>query len=203
MTTGQERGDTIPAIVVANVVPLLGVVFLDWDLFETMVSFWLENGVVGLYNALRIPLAGRPNEGSRWSLWVQKSGAIPFFALHYSLFWLGHGILITRLFAPRGLRSWHDIARAGEIRASLAAALASQLLRHGVACFRGRDRLRAVSPFEQMMKPYGRVLVLHATVIAGGFAVELLGSPLPALVTLVVAKTVLDLVLWGAQQLEA
>jgi len=44
-----------------------------------------------------------------------------------------------------------------------------------------------------MGQPYGRVIVLHLTVLFGGWIVMLLGSPLPALVLLVVIKTAADL----------
>jgi len=40
-----------------------------------------------------------------------------------------------------------------------------------------------------MAQPYGRVVVLHLTVLFGGWVVMLLGSPLFALVLLVVLKT--------------
>ena len=44
-----------------------------------------------------------------------------------------------------------------------------------------------------MGQPYGRVIVLHMTVLFGGWIVMMLGSPLLALVLLVVLKTAADL----------
>jgi len=44
-----------------------------------------------------------------------------------------------------------------------------------------------------MGQPYGRVVVLHMTVLFGGWIVMTLGSPLAALVLLVVLKTAADL----------
>ena len=43
------------------------------------------------------------------------------------------------------------------------------------------------------MQPYQRVVVLHVTVLAGGFVVLLLGQPTLALVLLVLLKTGADL----------
>ena len=43
------------------------------------------------------------------------------------------------------------------------------------------------------MQPYQRVILLHVTVLAGGFVVMLLGQPLLALVLLVLLKTAVDL----------
>jgi hypothetical protein len=50
-----------------------------------------------------------------------------------------------------------------------------------------------------MMQPYGRVMVLHLTVLFGGWVVMLLGSPVFALVLLVVFKTAAD---WRAHTAE-
>lgn len=43
-----------------------------------------------------------------------------------------------------------------------------------------------------MMAPYQRIVILHVAIIAGGFGVAALGSPLPLLVLLVSLKLVLD-----------
>jgi hypothetical protein len=43
-----------------------------------------------------------------------------------------------------------------------------------------------------MTQPYGRVVVLHFTVLFGGWLVMALGSPISALVMLVVIKTAAD-----------
>ena len=43
-----------------------------------------------------------------------------------------------------------------------------------------------------MAKPYGRVVVLHVAIIAGGVGAALLGSPVWALALLVLLKTGLD-----------
>ena len=48
-------------------------------------------------------------------------------------------------------------------------------------------------------QPYGRVIVLHLTVLFGGWIVMLLGSPLFALVVLVALKTAAD---WRAHRAE-
>jgi hypothetical protein len=44
-----------------------------------------------------------------------------------------------------------------------------------------------------MARPYGRVMVLHVTVLIGGFAAMALGSPVWALLLLLALKIGLDL----------
>jgi hypothetical protein len=45
------------ALVVANAIPLIGVLFFGWSLLTILVLFWVENGIVGLWNVPRILLA--------------------------------------------------------------------------------------------------------------------------------------------------
>jgi hypothetical protein len=44
-----------------------------------------------------------------------------------------------------------------------------------------------------MIEPYSRVVVLHATILGGGFLAAYLGTPLASLVLMIVLKTALDL----------
>ena len=45
------------ALVAANAIPLIGVLFFGWSLLTILVLFWIENGIVGLWNIPRILLA--------------------------------------------------------------------------------------------------------------------------------------------------
>lgn len=77
----------------------------------------------------------------------------------------------------------------------LGVALAGLVLSHGVSFVQnwllGGER-RDASPASIMPRPYGRVVVLHVAVLVGGFAVQLLGAPLVALVLMVALKIGLD-----------
>ena len=44
-----------------------------------------------------------------------------------------------------------------------------------------------------MFSPYGRLVVLHVTIIFGAIAISMTGAPVAAIVILVVLKTLLDL----------
>jgi hypothetical protein len=46
------------ALIVANAIPLVGVLFLGWSLWTILVIYWLENGIVGFWNVPRMLLAG-------------------------------------------------------------------------------------------------------------------------------------------------
>jgi hypothetical protein len=113
------------------------------------------------------------------------------------MFWAVHGLFVFVLFGGSGsLFSGTGDPFARELPAWWTLAAASLFLSHGVSFvtnFLGKREYLAVSPSGQMGEPYSRVVVLHVTILASGFLIEILGTPLAALVLLVVLKTAIDL----------
>jgi hypothetical protein len=78
------------ALVVANVIPLWGVLYLGWDAFYILLLYWSENLVIGFYGILKIAFAKAPNLAAHLS----KIFIIPFFIIHYGGFMAGHGLFV-------------------------------------------------------------------------------------------------------------
>src|SRR6185436_3042508 len=58
-TLGRYRSTaSLAGLLIANAIPLIGVLFFGWSLITVLVLYWLENGIVGLWNIPRIWLAG-------------------------------------------------------------------------------------------------------------------------------------------------
>jgi hypothetical protein len=216
---GSSAGAVV-ALIVANLIPLIGVLFFGWSLITVMVLYWLENGIVGLWNIPRIALArGSDTVDGASNVAIDAANAtlllIPFFVIHYGIFWIGHGLFLAILPHFGGVLSMDAAAPVGGFMDPLTAfdggALSAwgaldvsavafaglvMLVSHGVSFFadyvRRREYLR-ISPRRQMFSVYGRVIVLHVTILFGGLAIAMLGSPVWILVVLVVAKTYLDL----------
>ncbi len=49
--------NSVVVLVLANLVPVIGVLFLGWDVATILVLYWIENGIVGLLNIPKILLA--------------------------------------------------------------------------------------------------------------------------------------------------
>lgn len=186
------------ALVAANLVPLALVLAGLWDISGVMLLYWAENLVIGFYNLWRIALAGRGSAG-------EKVALSAFFTVHYGMFCLAHGMLIAQLFnvganappPPFGADRWEEFvplahAFSGEMWLAIVALLAS----HGVSFVRhyliGGER-REAEPERLMMRPYGRIVVMHVVVLGGAMIVQELGAPLGALMLLIALKTWLDL----------
>jgi hypothetical protein len=183
------------ALVVANLIPLVGVLAFGWDLLTILVIYWLENGVVGVYNVLRMATAQGSGQVSV-DRTVAKVIAIPIFCLHYSVFWVVHGVFVFALPSFAGAINERMGFGQGVDPGPLVGTVVVLAISHGLSYwlnFIRAGEYRRVSAPELMMAPYGRLVVLHVTIILGAFAIAATGTPVAALVILVTLKTLLDL----------
>jgi hypothetical protein len=150
---------------------------------------------------------------------VSRVGQVLFFLVHYGLFWLVHGVFVFALptlasfggfdasaaIDPRfdsGFPVVGDLfgdplrrASGPDMTAVAWGALGLAISRGAsfVVNYLGRREYLRVSVAEQMFAPYGRLLILHLTIILGAFLSLALGSPVGAIVILVLIKTIVDL----------
>jgi hypothetical protein len=57
----------------------------------------------------------------------------------------------------------------------------------------GKGEYKNTTLNQLMGQPYGRVVILHVTIIIGGFLVALFGSPVVGLIMLIALKTFIDI----------
>ena len=260
------------ALLIANAIPIVGVLFFGWSLITILVLYWVENGIVGFWNIPKIALAkgsilpplppemplsaaraatlsdeqaaalqeawqrarelqaqglaaaGSTPVLSRLSL-IPRAGLSIFFLVHYGIFWVVHGIFVFTLpmFSTFGAGASSGGAgcngqifpEPGEIQGAIGAAVscasspfgeiawgsvligaAALFLSHGASFllnYLGSGEYLRTSAPRQMMSAYGRVIVLHLTILFGGFVIAILGAPIGALLILVGLKTAFDL----------
>lgn len=189
---------SVLVLVASNLIPVYGVLALGWDVFPIVLLFWLENVVIGLLNVLRMVTA-QPAEGP---MWAAKLFMVPFFTVHYGIFTLVHGVFVLVLFSGGGVEHVggpHELA--GAVREAVASrhlgwpllALAASHFVSFVGHWLLDGEFRTTPLMKVMMQPYGRIIVLHVTILLGGFLVMSLGSPVWALLLLIVLKIGFDL----------
>lgn len=172
----------------ANLVPLVGVLFFDWTLFTVMFCFWLESAVVGFFNIFKMVIVAN----------ILSIIMVPFFVIHYGGFMSGHLVFILALFSPdemsrSGLFPPADLLTSHIM--NVWPAFLGVCLSHGISFFYnfiGKKEFRRSTPEKQMMAPYGRIILMHVTIIFGGWLILALGAPVLALVLLIVLKIVSD-----------
>jgi hypothetical protein len=206
-TTDGRTGPrtTALALVASNLVPLVGVVALGWNLLALLVLYWVESGIVGASYAARIlrsegedDPAELPsmsfNDRSVASFVGESNAAIArFFMGHYGFFWAVHGLFVggfgVTIFAgPDGPVVPNPLTLAFGVVALVASHAYSYRIN-----FVGEREYERVGPVRLMVDPYRRVIVLHLTIIFGAFAVNFVGAPVGALIVMVVVKTAIDL----------
>jgi len=198
----RARGSATLAVlllVATNLVPLAGVLLFGWDLFTILILYWIENGIVGVFNLVKISLAAGPPESAvpRFKLGgaVQKAALLPFFLVHYGMFWAVHGVFVFVLTLMGGSLLGTD---AGVSLAGVLIGAVGLLLSHTASLrlnYIGRGEYRHISPGAQFAQPYPRMIALHVTILLGGFFIMGLGQPLLLIALLVLLKTGLDLAL--------
>jgi hypothetical protein len=174
-------------LVLANLVPLVGVLAWDWSLLAVFLLFWAETGIIGVFHLAKLP----------WSAGLGALFLVPFFAVHFGGFMFGHLTFILLFFGDgltvNPMEAW---ARVPALLAPLSWALAALAASHGYsfwANFLRAGRNRVVGP-EMMFAPYKRVIILHVVLVVGGFPALVLGAPAAALALLVLLKIAVDVV---------
>ncbi len=194
----------VVALVVANAVPLIGVLFFGWSVWTILIVYWLENGIVGAFNVLKMARAegGESSGAAGWTIngrpaaGMAKAALIPFFIVHYGLFWVVHGVFVLTLPLFASIGSGGADIGPGPSLWTILFALVVLFVSHGLSYlfnFIGSGEYRRVTPIGQMFAPYGRLVILHVTIIFGAILVALTGAPVVAVAVLVVLKTALDL----------
>lgn len=208
------------SLLIANAIPLWGVLFLGWDAFYIVLLYWAENLVIGFYNVLKIAFAAAPNPIAH----LGKLFLIPFFIIHYGGFTAIHGFFVLALFHKEGQgpsmdgMNWPCFLVFVQILFNVSKYMYSVVptqvklvvlalfLSHGVSFVQNyllKGEYKTAKPNELMGSPYRRVFVMHISIIAGGFLTMAIGSPAPLLVVLVILKTILDVNLHNREHKKA
>ncbi len=219
-------------LVAVNLIPLFGVFFGGWKVYNIVLLYWLETAVIGAINVLRILTAsGDPKEiaprllaqrgivegseqweevqaqlaklpaGMKGAMHGIKLFMVPFFCVHFGMFMAVHLVFIVALLgggmSGRGPSPFDGLSALGdEVGPLLIGATLSLFVSHLYSFFAnylGRGEYLRTTPPEQMMRPYGRVVVMHLAILFGAFVALVLGNGVAILLLLVAGKIVIDL----------
>lgn len=177
------RAVPLIGILLVNAIPLIGVLWFGWSVFEVLFLYWFENVAIGIAHAARMEISTRTNAVAN------GRSTTTFFMLHYGLFTLVHGVFVVTFFGVMagGLR---------EITQGFLGPVVAIMGWHAlflVLDALSTDGFKDRTPDDLMFEPYPRVLALHITVIAGGWLIDEMGSPVWALAILVAIKTAFDM----------
>jgi len=183
-TAAQGSKLSLWILLAANVVPLAGVLLLNWNVGEIMLLFWLESAIVGFFNILKMFRIAGP-VALFYSL---------FFVGHFGAFMAVHLMFVFSLFIEEqgATASLQEVAL---IFSNLWVAILVLFISHGFSFVENFLRKREYETTDiktQMHKPYSRIITMHVTLIVGGFLILTLDAPILALSLLIILKMAAD-----------
>ncbi len=208
MPGSWTRFQSLPAIflILANLLPLYGVLFWGWKVFTVMFLFWLESAIIGVYNILKMLIVIGYNVFFKKNpLYLGGLFLIAFFTVHYGGFMFGHLVFICALLGPKtpavtGAAGTTDMIQSALLLQHMdiiKVAAYTLLASHGMSFiynFLLKRKFKTTVLPALMFAPYGRIVLMHIAIIAGAFAVMALGAQPALLAILVGMKLVIDLV---------
>ena len=203
-------------LILSNLIPLAGVLLFQWDILAILLLYWAESVIIGYLNVFKMifcrtdnilhdvlpQLAGQPvpEELSKSIPGLSVSGSkyilIPFFVVHYGMFCFAHLTLVVELFSDTSISLGARSSLAELWQTSFWIAVVGIAGSHLYSFFMnyiGGEEFKRASLSLLMHRPYGRIIAMHLAIVFGAGLVMSLGSPLPMLLILIVAKTVLDI----------
>ena len=213
MTSERVAAGLDRALALASAVVLAwGVLVLGWSPFVVMMLFWFENVVIGVLHLVKLLVTGARLGGAGLIGGVAISA---FFTVHYGLFTAVHGVFVVLLFGggelgPNAMDSglggpaWSMVHRLLAERDGWLAVVAIVLLHlSGLVQWLARTR-ESPPPLKELMgAPYGRIVILHVTLIASGFLLQALKAPAAGALLLIGLKLAYDLVTLGRDRTKA
>lgn len=200
-------GSGLVAIGVGNLIPLIGVLLFGWDLPSILVTYWIETGMIGLVNVLKIRKSmalGRPTvaaDGSveRPIVRAAMTGSwllALMWLLAYGIFWAILGPFVIQIanggFYEGASQTGWSGASAEVIAWGTVSLAGGQVVAYVLDYVIGR-RYLTVTSLELLRDPFVRILTILATIAAGGVGIALIGAPVGFLAAMVVAKTIVEI----------
>jgi hypothetical protein len=174
-------------LIIANLFPIFGVLYLGWSLPNILYLYWAESAIIGFFNILKMATAqgGEPPKN--------KLFFTCFFMIHYGLFMVVHFVFLTiillKAFEAQGL----NIGLLSSIRWGLILLFLSYSSSF-LANYIGKGEYKSASEKVLLLQPYGRIVVMHLTILLGTAIIWLSGPSIVLLVLLVLFKMIADLV---------
>jgi hypothetical protein len=195
------------SLIVANLVPLFGALFFGWGVFLVLITYWIESAVIGFYTILKMIISkGIANQNAPVSLVLKqkkiadnlvmnhlmKIFLVPFFMIHYGGFMSVHLIFI---FAISSMSNT-GFPSLTESLLTISIAAISLFVSHGLSFYyhfiKEKQYEKAVAA-AIMMSPYPRIVVMHLTLIFGGFFILAAQIPAALISLFIILKIFVDL----------
>jgi hypothetical protein len=200
-------------VLFADLYPLAGVLWWGWDAFVLLMLYWMETAVIAFWALARILTLAPGSDESGESLAYrvkQRLGLTLFFLVHASGFMGGHLLFLWVAFSGKWgetIHNPHDFIQQMVLPYHLWVPLGMAFVARGIAFVRDlwsrhSHAALAAGSAEQRNNAigaivgglYGRIVLMHITILAGVGIAKKLGSIGP-FVLLIAIKIVFDVLI--------
>lgn len=191
-TGSRLRAGQVVTLVLANLYPLAGVLFMGWSVFSILVVYWVETAI--LFGCGVAKLAQEKQLGAGGGLGLPAAVTVGFMAGHY-LFLYVAGIFMSEIHSGGGqVTLLEPLTDRPSIWSSVALIAASRIHSMGLVPRRPAPLVQSYEDlFANLLIPR---IMIQTLIILLAFGIGLLGykSYFLAIAALVAVKTALDLV---------
>ena len=193
-------------LVAANLLPLAGVLFLGWSLFEIVFLYWFENAIVFFYTILKLAWMDFFHGGVKGDSVFKTAVLFPLKVLAvffpFGIFMFIHLVFAyligtAKFGSPPPHTLYLVFLGLAKILPSLWIPALALFMSHGVSFLRNfvgrQEYLRYEGVTKIATAPYQRVIPMHFAVFVGLFFMALLGNPIWFLAAPVLLKLFVDL----------
>lgn len=180
----KNYGISVAFLIVANLIPIIGVLFYNFSMFQVIFLYWSESGIIGFFSILKILIKTRPI--------VMGAFLSLFFSVHFGMFMMAHLFFIFFLFG-------NNVAIT-DLILPIILPIGALFISHFVSfisnfILKGEYKITGLS--SSSFPPYSRIFVMQFTIILSGmfftlfsnlFNVQAIGT-----VILILFKIIVDI----------
>jgi hypothetical protein len=185
-------------IIISNLIPLIGIFFLNWDAFSILFAFWLETLIITFFNYKKIDKTFRLYEKQNKTFFVdflkirmnnrqetkEYSFVIPIIII------LSYGILIAFLFLFNG----YNIKNLSLIGLAFTTiSLLSSYLYEYLNNFIFTQNYNTDPIIRYRLISMQRFAILHITIICGGLLTFLFNTNIYGIILLIIINTAVEI----------
>ena len=198
-------------MIAANLLPLIGVLFWNWDVFLLLVLYWFETAIIGFWTIVAVVIDPHRIVGPT-AKQTTRTFLVLFLIAHAGLFMGVHFMFLWALFSGDWTKAVHgpiDFVRIIVIGSGLWIPLIALFVSRGITSMLPLldpkilpvwlapkpVHIADPNPFsgQRMLGGfYTRIIVMHLTLIFGGIVAGAVGSVVP-LVLMIALKIAIEL----------
>lgn len=189
-------------LVLMNLIPVYGVLFLNWQVFDVVIIYVAESVIIGLLNIFKMAFCTVMASGEKSGgliIHLLKIIMIPFFIFHFFFFIAMQSLFVFTILGDQKMNDFEEvpgmftqlISADTALGASIISILASHIFSF-VVNYIGNKEYSKIGLPTLMFQPYIRIFIQQFVVIFGFILMTLFNTPDVFVLLLVFLKIFVD-----------